>query len=143
MTFARRSRRMQHCGMDRQRTNRLLALDAAINLVLGLCLLVLPRATIAALGLPQTGTLFYVALLGAVLTGIAIALWLERGGLGRGLGLPGAIAINLLGAGTVAVWLVRDPFDMPLRGYVVLWAVVVLVLGTAALELRALRRADR
>jgi len=126
--------------MDMGHTSRLLALDAVINLGLGLCLLAAPGTTLAVLGLPPADTLFYVSVLGAVLTGIGIALWIERGRPGRGLGLTGAIVINLLGAGTVAVWLVIDPFDLPLRGYVVLWVVVGLVLGTAAVEVRALLR---
>ena len=56
------------------------------------------------------------------------------------MGLAGAVVINLLAGGTVLVWLIVDPFAMPVRGYVVLWAVVALVIGTAVVELRALRQ---
>ena len=121
---------------------RLLGVDSIINLVLGAALLTLPQATITFFGLPATDTAFYVSLLGAILLGIGVALWIERKNDSnwRGLGLLGAVVINLLGGGTVFVWLVIDPFVMPLRGYLVLWLIVFLVLGTAAIELLALRQ---
>ena len=61
------------------------------------------------------------------------------------LGLPATdttFYASVLGA--VLVWLLIDPFEMPTRGYVVLWTVVVAVLGTALLELRSIgsSRAD-
>ena len=115
----------------------LLLADSFINLAFGVFLLFLPGTTIVFFGLPETNTLFYVSVLGAVLLGIGIALFLEtldRPQL-RGLGLAGAIAINFLGAGAVAVWLLIDPFHMPTRGYIVLWSVVALVIGIGAIEL--------
>ena len=118
----------------------LLAVDAAINLVLGLLLMLVPRPAIAALGLPVPGTLFYVTVLGAVLCGIAVALWIERDRLGQGLGLLGALAINFLGAGTVLFWLLRGGLDLPLRGAVVLWVVTLAVLATGLAELGTLLR---
>ena len=75
----------------------LLALDAAVNLLLGAILLLFPAGLIALLGLPATDTHFYTSILGGVLFGIGLALLLElRGGSARirGLGLGGAIAIN-------------------------------------------------
>ena len=90
----------------------------------------------------RDGHLFYVTGLGAVLLGIGIALWIERRNQDRwrGLGLAGAVIINVLGAGTVLVWLLLDPFDIPTRGYVVLWSVTIIVLGTGLLELTAILR---
>ncbi len=81
-----------------------------------------------------------MTILGAVLTGIAVALWVERGAEGRGLGLPGALAINGLGAGTVLFWLIRGGLDLPLRGRMVLWVVALGVLGIGLAELAALLR---
>jgi hypothetical protein len=132
--------------MKESQRQRLLEIDSVINLVLGAALLARPKGTIAFFGLPATDTAFYVSILGAILLGIGIALWLERRNeeRWRGLGLVGAVVINLLGGGTVLAWLIVDPFVMPVRGYVVLWAVVVLVIGTAVVEVLALlqRRTD-
>ena len=121
---------------------RLLEIDSAINLLLGIALLGLPQATIAFLGLPATDEVFYVSILGAVLIGIGIALWVERKNdeRWRGLGLFGALVINLAAGGIVCVWLVIDPFDIPARGYVTLWTVAIVVVGTGAAELIALMR---
>lgn len=120
----------------------LLSIDSIINLVLGGSLLFWPRATIRFFGLPTTESFFYVTVLGAVLLGIGIALWIERWNddQWRGLGLVGAISINILGAGTVLVWLLIDPFNIPSRGYAVLWSVVLVVLGTGLLEIAAIFR---
>jgi len=128
--------------MSDRPTSRLLALDSIINVVLGLVLLVVPSRAIAVLGLPETDTFFYVTVLGAILVGIGLALWIERGRTPRwrGLGMAGAIAINLLGAGAVAAWLIVGPLDLPLRGHIVLWAVVAIVLATAVGEMAALLR---
>jgi hypothetical protein len=40
----------------------------------------------------------------------------------RGLGITGAIAINFCGAGVLTLWLIFAPLGLPLRGYIVLWA---------------------
>jgi hypothetical protein len=114
----------------------LLLIDAAVNLMLGLLLLLFPAGVVELLGLPATSTYFYPSILGAIIFGIGIALLLEwRRDIShrRGLGLAGAIAINLCGSGALVVWLLIDPFDLPLRGYVVLWSValVVVVVGLA------------
>ena len=71
---------------------RLLALGSVINIVLGVCLLAIPGRTISFFGLPDADTYFYVTVLGAVLLGIGIALWMERRNEDqwRGLGLFGA-----------------------------------------------------
>ncbi len=127
----------QHATDHRRR--RLLAVDSVINVVLGGCLLAAPVRTIRFLGLPATDTGFYVSVLGAVLVGIGVALWIERRNQG-GLGLSGAIVINVLGAGTVLVWLLVNPFDIPARGYAVLWSVAAIVLATAAVELTVVVR---
>ena len=128
--------------MPGRQNSRLYAINSIINLGLGLVLLVFPSRAIALLGLPQTDTNFYVMLLGAILLGIGLALWIDwrNHARWRGLGLAGAVAINVLGAGTLAAWLIVGPFDLPLRCYVVLRAVVVVVLGTAIAELMALTR---
>ena len=115
----------------------LLLTDAFINLALGAMLLFIPHVSIELFGLPPTNTYFYASILGAVLFGIGIALLIERfrAPRFRGLGLAGAISINFVAAGAVAIWLLADPFEMPFRGYLILWSVVALVIGTGIAEL--------
>jgi len=115
-----------------------LLIDGVINLVLGIILLLFPLGMAKLLGLPNSNTNFYPVILGAVLFGIGIALLVERYGAHkdvRGLGLGGAIAINLCGAGVLLVWLVAAPLDIPLRGHIILWsiAIIVLIVGLAEL----------
>ena len=121
---------------------RLLEIDSGINVLLGVALLGMPEATIAFLGLPATNEVFYVSILGAVLIGIGIALWVERKNdeRWRGLGLFGALVINLVAGGVVCVWLVINPFSIPVRGYAVLWTVAIVVVAMGAIELIALMR---
>ena len=117
---------------------KLLILDAAVNLLLGVLLLCYPLGLAAWLGLPEGGSNVYPIILGAVLFGIGAALLLEAQGDQkgiRGLGLEGAIAINFCGAGALAVWLLLVPVDIPLRGYVVLWAISISVLVIGIMEL--------
>jgi hypothetical protein len=90
--------------------------------------------------LPETSTFFYPSILGAVIFGIGIALLLEFAGSRarvRGLGLGGAIAINLCGGGALLVWLLAVPLALPLRGKIVLWVVAVLVLAIGVAEVAA------
>jgi len=122
----------------KKKVQLLLAADAIINLLLGLLLLLLPTELLEVLGLPPTDTFFYTSILGGVIFGIGVALSLERWGtpMGiRGLGLGGAIAINLCGGGTLLFWLIVGNLDLPLRGLVTLWIVAILVIGIGLVEL--------
>jgi len=76
--------------------------------------------------------------LGAVLFGIGWALVLEarRPGSG-GLGMRGAIAINLCGALAVLAWLVTAEAQLPVSGVVTLAAVAGVVLLLAGIEMVA------
>lgn len=118
--------------------NTLLTIDAVINVVLGVLLLLLPSGMLKLLGLPPVHHHFYTTLLGAVIFGIGLALFIElfcgdRNA--RGLGIAGAIVINLCGGGVLLLWLVLKPFDLPMRGQLVLWAVAILVLIIGVIEL--------
>ena len=122
----------------KNKANLLLAADSVINLILGLLLLLFPAGLRELLGLPATDTYFYSSILGGVIFGIGVALCLEglRGGKGiTGLGLAGAIAINLFGGGTLLFWLVFKDLDIPLKGLITLWIVAVLVIGIGLVEL--------
>lgn len=106
--------------------------DAGINLALGLPLLLFPKMTDSLLRIPIPEVAFYATILGAILTGIGLALLIERYHSRlevTGLGLGGAIAINLCGGGTLAIWLHSNTLTLPTRGYVFLGSVAVAVLG--------------
>jgi hypothetical protein len=115
-----------------------LAVDAFINLLLGGLLIPFPERIVAFLGIPTAAQAFYPSILGAVLFGIGIALVVElrrqREG-PVGLGLGGAVAINLSGGIVLAVWLLSGELSLPLRGHVILWSLVVIVVAISAIEL--------
>jgi hypothetical protein len=106
----------------------LLLADAVINLLLGVLLLLYPQWLVEALGMPLVATRFFPNVLGGVLFGIGIALLVAYRGGTQGLGLDGAIAINLCGAGVVAGWLVAAPHSIPPRGKITLWIIAILVI---------------
>jgi len=116
----------------------ILIVDAVINLVLGMLLVIAPFRVIAFFGLPKVIQGFYLVILGAVLTGIGISLLIEafrRKGNLVGLGLGGAIAINLCGGVALAGWLLFGRLDIPLRGVLFLWGLVVVLVVVSGIEL--------
>ena len=115
----------------------LLTVDGIINFVLGILLISFPTWLVKFLGIP-TAPRFYPMILGSVLLGISIALFRERGVFGRrgsGLGLDGAVAINLCGGLVLAGLLTFSDLGLPLRGTIFLWALVALLLGISAVEI--------
>ena len=115
----------------------LLKADAAINIFLGILLLAFPSGLVKALGIPMADPSFYPTILGAVLLGIGLALLLEcyrKTNRFVGLGLGGAIAINLCGGFVLAAWLLSDKLILPLRGQILLWSLVLLLAGISLLE---------
>ena len=115
----------------------LLKVDAAINLILGVLLMAFPAKLVTALGVPMADPSFYPTILGGVLFGIGLALLVEcyrRPNRFVGLGLGGAIAINLCGGCVVAAWLLSNKLTLPLRGQIFLWSLVVLLVGISLLE---------
>jgi hypothetical protein len=115
----------------------LLKIDAAINLILGILLLVFPLKLVKALGMPMAEPSFYPTILGAVLFGIGLALLIEcyRQSSGLiGLGLGGAIAINLCGGLVLAIWLLSGSLNLPLRGQIFLWILVLILVGLSLIE---------
>jgi peptidoglycan/LPS O-acetylase OafA/YrhL len=128
------------------RDRLLLVIDAAVNLLLGGVLLTVPGWLVRTLGAPPFATRFYTSILGGVLVGIGLALLLEARRTDRtpvGLGLGGAIAINMCGAGVLAVWLIATSQPLPVRGRVILWSIAAVVLVIAGAEIWAARTRDR
>ena len=116
----------------------IILVDAVINLALGALLLAFPFGVAELLGVPSAESSFYPMILGGVLFGIGVALLIEcsTGRLGgTGLGVEGAIAINICGALALAGWLLFGGLELPLRGQVALWIICALVLATACVEI--------
>ncbi|MGD9234127.1 MAG: hypothetical protein PVH67_09725 [Desulfobacterales bacterium] len=116
----------------------LLLIDGIVNLLLGMLLLLFPFGMAQLFGVPQPNSNFYPTILGAVIFGIGIALLIEAYGKPRGihgLGIAGAIAINFCGAGVLTLWLISDPFNLPLRGYIILWTIAIVVMALGFIEL--------
>jgi hypothetical protein len=114
----------------------LLTLDAVVNILLGLVLVFAPFGTTDFLGLPPAGSFLYSSVLGAVLIGIGLALLIARSG-ASGLGLAGAIAINLSGGLSVVIWLLAAPAARALPGRFLLWGIALAVLLIGIVELRS------
>ena len=90
------------------RKQPVLLIDAGINLVLGILLLDFSPGLIEYLGVPASEQRFYPNILGAIFIGIAIAQVMEhyRKPEGMiGLGLGGAVVINLCGEITLFLYL--------------------------------------
>lgn len=116
----------------------MLVIDAMINFVLGFLLVVFPTDVVELLGLPMANHAFYPTMLGAVLIGISIALLLEcnRRGSGMvGLGLGGAIAINLCAAFVLTFWLLNGKLRVSLFGQIILWIITVILVVISSFEI--------
>jgi len=118
--------------------NLLLIVDGIINLVLGILMLFFPAQTIHTFNLPKADNNFYINILGGVLFGIGVALLLERFSDRlhiSGLGIAGAIAINLCGSGALIAWLLFGNLNLSLGGSILLWGIALIVLGIAIIEI--------
>ena len=116
----------------------ILLIDAIINFVLAFLLGIFPKDVISFLGLPVVSNPFYASILGGVFFGIGIALLISRSAKNRssyGLGLQGAIAINLSGGFVLALWLLFGSLDVPIHGKIIMWALVVILFVLSAVEL--------
>jgi hypothetical protein len=120
------------------RPSKILMADAAINLILGILLAVFPKSVVEALGVPTTDATFYPSILGAVVIGIGVALlieYLRKPTRPAGLGLHGAIAINLCGALFLVGWLLSGKLEIPVRGQVFLRGLAVVLIVISLVEL--------
>jgi hypothetical protein len=116
-----------------------LIFDAFINLVLGVLLLSFNWDLCSFLGVPCTESSFYPNILGAVFIGIALALLIEayrkENSRHTGLGLTGAVCINLCGGTVLALWLIFGDLNLPLRGQAFLWSLALILMILSTIEL--------
>ncbi|MBN1799635.1 MAG: hypothetical protein JW822_13750 [Spirochaetales bacterium] len=115
-----------------------LIIDAVINALLGVLLLLFPLVA-DFLGVPASDTNFYPNILGAAFIGITLALLVEafRKDTGKhvGLGMIGAICINMCGGIVLTLWLLFGGLSIPLRGQIFLWALAFILLVISSVEL--------
>jgi hypothetical protein len=113
-------------------------IDAIINFVLAFLLGIYPKDVIGFLGLPVVSNPFYASILGGVFFGIGIALLISRSEKNKsadGLGLRGAMVINLSGGFVLALWLMFGSLDVPIHGKIVMWSLVGILFVLSAVEL--------
>jgi len=129
--------------------SRLLMVDAGINFILGVLFLLtipFPEQISQFFGVPKVANSFYPSILGAVLFGIGIGLVLEsyrsKPEQLVGLGLGGAIAINLCGGAVLIGWLIFGDLHLPLRGMVILWSIGLILITISGFELIVHARRD-
>jgi hypothetical protein len=117
----------------------ILLVDALINFALGVLLVIFSPAIANRLGIPLSSTSFYPNILGAIFIGITIALLIDairkKGHGNMGLGLLGAISINLCGGTMLAIWLIFGDLRLPARGLIILWTLVVILVIVSVTEL--------
>lgn len=116
---------------------KLLLLDAAINLFLGILLIIFSEKIVFAFGVPESSTKFYPNILGAIFIGITIALILEyyrRPTSAAGLGLNGAISINLCGGIMLIIWLIFGKLNIYPRGMIILWILGIILVSISIIE---------
>jgi len=113
-----------------------LIIDAIINYALGILCILYPFVA-ETIGVPIIENSFYPSILGAVLFGIGIALTIEcyrkQGGF-VGLGLGGAVAINLSGGFVLILWLIFGDLNIPIRGHFFLWSLAIILVGISFVE---------
>jgi len=117
--------------------------DAMINFLLGTFLLFFPRKMMTILGIPIPDKAFYASILGAILVGIGISLVIEckrKNDQIVGLGIGGAVAINICGASALIYWLLAGQLGIPTHGYAILWGIALAVLSVSFLELKNIIR---
>jgi hypothetical protein len=122
-----------------KRRKKLLLFDAIVNLILGVLLVAYSPGLAGIFGVPEAESAFYPNILGGVLIGIGLALLIESyirdPKFTSGLGLTGAICINLCGGIVLLFWLITGSLNLPLKGMVFLWSLDILLLAISCLEL--------
>jgi hypothetical protein len=122
--------------------------DAFINLVLTVLLLCFSPDLADFLGVPAVQNNFYPNILGAVFLGITIALIIEAYRnpaeiQKTGLGLAGAVSINMCGGIVLFIWLVAGDLAIPFKGKLFLWILDLVLLMISTVEIIHIWKRDR
>ena len=112
-------------------SKKVLFLDAIINLILGILLLTFSQPIVKFLGVPNTDQYFYPNILGGAL----LIECYRKSDSFIGLGLGGAISINMCGGLILALWLLFGNLTIPIGGKIFLWILVVILVGISCIEL--------
>ena len=122
----------------------ILIVDAVINFVLGVLLLLFSPGMVNYLGVPPAISNFYPNILGAVFIGITIALTIgamrKNTVQNSGLGLLGAISINLCGGTVLILWLIFGGLHLPAKGIFFLWLLAAVLFIISISELLFIRK---
>ena len=101
----------------------------------GLCLLLLPITTARVFGLPHGQVGLWGRVVGALLVGIAGAVWVENDlKTVSGIGLGGLIAINIAGmVSLIVIAILSSPATK--RGAIALWVTILVLFSLSILEI--------
>jgi hypothetical protein len=101
--------------------------DAGLRLTLGALLVLAPRMTLSALGLPKAAETFWPRLLGTMLLALAAGAVVDVRWPGKGgPSLGGLVAINVATSFALATGLVVGQLEIPKRGRLLMWLAVIL-----------------
>jgi hypothetical protein len=115
---------------------QLLTVEILLKFAAGLVLVLAPLSTIKLLGLPRAETGFWPRLLGALLIGLAGAIYVEGRAPGsQGLGLAGCVIVNFSAVSMLGGMLALEAGPPSARGRAVVWALVVLLVSLSVLEI--------
>ena len=117
---------------------QLLWLETLLKFSAGILLALAPLSTLRVLGLPRPDTGYWPRICGALLLGIAGALFLEGTSRGHGLGLAGIVVVNLIGACMLATLLVLERGPVSARGRITVWLSVCLLIAMSVFEIAIL-----
>ncbi len=113
----------------------LLELDGLGNILLGLPLIIFPIRVTNLLGIPSPESTFYPIILSAVFVGIGIALLVQRYQPSvRGLGLGGAVSINLTFGIALIAWLIGSTTSITSTGSILLWLLAIALVCVSIFE---------
>lgn len=115
---------------------QILFIEFVLKLSGGLVLTIAPLTAAKVFGLPVANSGFWPRLLGAVLIGLAGAIWLQSDVPNTdGIAAGGLLIINLVSAIVLMSLLVMDAASRTKRGTIALWALFAVLLGLSLAEL--------
>lgn len=115
---------------------QLLWIEFLVKLASGATLVLVPRTLARVAGLPPAESSFWPRLLGGILIGIAVAALVEvRFKSSIGLGLAGAVSVNVATAATLGSLLILGQAGPSRRGRFALWLAAAGLLILALVEI--------